>query len=63
MSRFLSTGSGKAFLAGVIIIITGALAQAYDCPWGEGILITGVILSILGLAIYFMSNRRIDTGS
>ncbi len=63
MGGFLGTGSGKAFIAGLILIITGALAQAYECPWGEGIIITGVVMSILGLVIYLMTHKRVDTGN
>ena len=63
MSGFLSTGGGKTLLAGIIIIITGALAKAYECPYDNAILIVGVAIAVIGAILYFSGSRTTDTGS
>ena len=63
MSGFLSTGGGKTLLAGIIFIITGALAKAYECPYDNAILIVGVAIAVIGAILYFSGSRTTDTGS
>ena len=64
MSSFLSTGSGKTLLAGILVIITGALAKAFECPYDNAILIVGAVLFIIGGILYFSGNTgRTDTGT
>lgn len=63
MSGFLSTGGGKTLLAGIIVLITGALARAYDCPYDTAILVVGAVLAVIGLILYSSGAKRTDTGS
>jgi hypothetical protein len=63
MSAFLSTRGGKTLLAGIIVLITGALASAYACPYDTAILVVGAILAVIGLVMYMSGARRTDTGS
>lgn len=59
MSAFLSTGGGKTLLAGIIVVITGALAKAAGCPYDNAILIVGVIIAVIG-GIMYGSSRSVS---
>jgi hypothetical protein len=60
MRSLFSTAGGKTILAGIIVVITGALAKAADCPYDNPILIVGVILAIVGGIMYASSGRVTD---
>ncbi|MCD6062886.1 MAG: hypothetical protein K0R82_797 [Flavipsychrobacter sp.] len=58
MRPFFSTAAGKTLLAGIIVVIIGALAKAASCPYDNPILIVGVILAVVG-GIMYASDRRV----
>jgi|GEM_PF-2472401 len=64
MSSFLSTSGGKTLFAGILILITGALAKAFECPYDNAIMLVGLVVGIIGAILYFSgSARHTDTGN
>ena len=58
----LSTRGGKTVLAGIILLITGALAKAFQCPYDNPILVAGSIITLVGILMNMGTTRHTDTG-
>ncbi|WP_276131661.1 hypothetical protein [Polluticoccus soli] len=60
MRPFLSTASGKMVFAGILVVLTGALAKAAGCPYDNAILIVGIILAVIGGIMQATSHSLTD---